>query len=164
MGQRTKQMFLQGRHADGWQTTEKMLNITHYQRNAFLLQPGTVQTGLTWSNREPEREQFKWDLLIRPPWETVRVAGQSQILWVWVGQQGARNPQLGEAAGAGWPRYFLCISRVGIWGVAFQKASWWSQIAILLFLNVTPLWLLAGGLGNTCWSSWGPWAGSGCWA
>ena len=34
MGQRTKQMFLQGRHADGWQTTEKMLNITHYQRNA----------------------------------------------------------------------------------------------------------------------------------
>ena len=32
--QRTKQMFLQRRHTDGKQTHEKMLNITHYQRNA----------------------------------------------------------------------------------------------------------------------------------
>ena len=30
----TKQTFLQGRHTDGQQTHEKMLNITHYQRNA----------------------------------------------------------------------------------------------------------------------------------
>ena len=52
------------------------------RRTAFLLQPGTVQTGLTRSNREPESEQFKWDFLIWPPWETVSVAGQSQILWV----------------------------------------------------------------------------------
>ena len=34
MGQRTKQTFLQRRHIDGQQTHEKMLNITHYQRNA----------------------------------------------------------------------------------------------------------------------------------
>ena len=34
MGQRTKQIFLQRRHTDGQQTHEKMLNITHYQRNA----------------------------------------------------------------------------------------------------------------------------------
>ena len=34
MGQRTKQTFLQRRHIDGLQTHEKMLNITHYQRNA----------------------------------------------------------------------------------------------------------------------------------
>ena len=34
MGQRTKQTFLQRRHTDGLQTHEKMLNITHYQRNA----------------------------------------------------------------------------------------------------------------------------------
>ena len=34
MGQRTKQTFLQRRHIDGKQTHEKMLNITHYQRNA----------------------------------------------------------------------------------------------------------------------------------
>ena len=34
MGQRTKQTFLQRRHTDGQQTHEKMLNITHYQRNA----------------------------------------------------------------------------------------------------------------------------------
>ena len=33
MGQKTKQTFLQ-RHTDGKQTHEKMLNITHYQRNA----------------------------------------------------------------------------------------------------------------------------------
>ena len=33
MGQRTKQTFLQRRHTDGQQTHEKMLNITHYQRN-----------------------------------------------------------------------------------------------------------------------------------
>ena len=34
VGQRTKQTFLQRRHTDGYQTHEKMLNITHYQRNA----------------------------------------------------------------------------------------------------------------------------------
>ena len=34
MGQRTKQTLLQGRHTDGYKTHEKMLNITHYQRNA----------------------------------------------------------------------------------------------------------------------------------
>ena len=34
MGQRIKQAFLQRRHTDGKQTHEKMLNITHYQRNA----------------------------------------------------------------------------------------------------------------------------------
>ena len=34
MGQRTKQASLQRRHTDGSQTHEKMLNITHYQRNA----------------------------------------------------------------------------------------------------------------------------------
>ena len=34
MGQRTKQTFFQRRHTDGQQTHEKMLNITHYQRNA----------------------------------------------------------------------------------------------------------------------------------
>ena len=34
MCQRTKQTFLQRRHTDGSQTHEKMLNITHYQRNA----------------------------------------------------------------------------------------------------------------------------------
>ena len=34
MGQRTKQTFLQRRHTNGYQTHEKMLNITHYQRNA----------------------------------------------------------------------------------------------------------------------------------
>ena len=33
-GQRTKQTFLQRRHTDGQQTHEKILNITHYQRNA----------------------------------------------------------------------------------------------------------------------------------
>ena len=34
MGQRSKQTFLQRRHTDGKQTHEKMLDITHYQRNA----------------------------------------------------------------------------------------------------------------------------------
>ena len=34
MVQRTKQIFLQRRLTDGEQTHEKMLNITHYQRNA----------------------------------------------------------------------------------------------------------------------------------
>ena len=32
--ERTKQISLQRRHTDGQQTHEKMLNITHYQRNA----------------------------------------------------------------------------------------------------------------------------------
>ena len=35
MGQRAKQTFLQRRHTDGLQTHEKMLNIIHYQRNAY---------------------------------------------------------------------------------------------------------------------------------
>jgi len=34
MGQRTKQTVFQKRHTDDQQTHEKMLNITHYQRNA----------------------------------------------------------------------------------------------------------------------------------
>ena len=34
MGQRSKQTFLQKRHTDGQETHEKMLNITHYFRNA----------------------------------------------------------------------------------------------------------------------------------
>ena len=34
MGQITKQTFLRRRHTDGQQTREKMLSITHYQRNA----------------------------------------------------------------------------------------------------------------------------------
>ena len=33
-GQRTKQTFLQRRHTEGQKTHEKMLSITHYQRNA----------------------------------------------------------------------------------------------------------------------------------
>ena len=50
MGQRTKQTFLQRRHTDGSQTHEKMLNITHYQRNANQnhseISPHTGQNGL----------------------------------------------------------------------------------------------------------------------
>ena len=34
VGKRAKQTFLQRRHTHGQQTHEKMLNITHYQRNA----------------------------------------------------------------------------------------------------------------------------------
>ena len=34
VGKSPKQTFLQRRHTDGSQTHEKMLNITHYQRNA----------------------------------------------------------------------------------------------------------------------------------
>ena len=34
MGQRTKQASPQRSHTDGLKTHEKMLNITHYQRNA----------------------------------------------------------------------------------------------------------------------------------
>ena len=34
MGRRPKQTFLQKRHTDGQQIHEKMLNITHYYRNA----------------------------------------------------------------------------------------------------------------------------------
>ena len=34
MGGRSKQTFHQGRHTDGKEAHEKMLNITNYQRNA----------------------------------------------------------------------------------------------------------------------------------
>ena len=34
MGRRPKQTFLQGRHTDGQEAHEKMLNITKYQTNA----------------------------------------------------------------------------------------------------------------------------------
>lgn len=36
-----------------------------------------------------------------------------------------------------------------------------SHMAILSFLSVTLLWLLAGGLGNTCCGYQGPWIGLG---
>ena len=46
---RPKQTFLQRRHTDGQQTHEKMLNITHYQRNANQnyneISPYTGQNG-----------------------------------------------------------------------------------------------------------------------
>ena len=34
MGGRPKQTFHQGRHTDGQEAREKMLNVTNYQRNA----------------------------------------------------------------------------------------------------------------------------------
>ena len=34
MGRRYKQTFQQGKHTDGQEAYEKMLNITNYQRNA----------------------------------------------------------------------------------------------------------------------------------
>ena len=49
VGQRTKQTFLQRRHTDGSQTHEKMLNITHYQRNANQnAQWGTISHWSEW--------------------------------------------------------------------------------------------------------------------
>ena len=46
---RSKQTFLQSRHADDQQTLEKMLNITNYQRNANQnhneVSPHTGQNG-----------------------------------------------------------------------------------------------------------------------
>ena len=49
VGKRLKQTFLQRRHTDGQQTYEKMLNITHYWRNANQnyreISPHTGQSG-----------------------------------------------------------------------------------------------------------------------
>ena len=49
MGRRPKQTFLQGRHADGQEAYEKMLNIANYQRNADQnhneVSPHTGQNG-----------------------------------------------------------------------------------------------------------------------
>ena len=49
VGKRPKQTFLQGRHTDGLQTHEKMLNIAHYWRNANQnhdeMSPHTGQNG-----------------------------------------------------------------------------------------------------------------------
>ena len=49
VGKRLKHTFLQGRHTDGQQTHEKMLNISHYQRNANQnfneMSPHTGQNG-----------------------------------------------------------------------------------------------------------------------
>ena len=49
MGRRSKQTFLQRRHADGQETHEKILNITNYQKNANQndndISPHTSQNG-----------------------------------------------------------------------------------------------------------------------
>ena len=49
MGGRPKQTFHQGRHTDGQEAHEKMLNITNYQRNANQncneVSPHTGQNG-----------------------------------------------------------------------------------------------------------------------
>ena len=48
-GQKFKQKFLQGRHTDGQEAHEKMLNIPNYQRNANQnhneVSPHTSQNG-----------------------------------------------------------------------------------------------------------------------
>ena len=48
MGRRHEQTFIQRRYADGQQTHEKMLNITHHQGNANQnneIPPHTCQSG-----------------------------------------------------------------------------------------------------------------------
>ena len=48
MGRTPKETFLQGRHTDGHEAHEKMLNITNYQRNAnpnYEISPYPSQNG-----------------------------------------------------------------------------------------------------------------------
>ena len=53
MGGRHKYTFLQRRYTDGQQTHEKMLNITHYQRNANQMQ---IKTTIShWSEWLPSK-------------------------------------------------------------------------------------------------------------
>ena len=85
-GKRPKQTFLQGRHTDGSQTHENMLNITHYQRNANQndneISPHTDQNGHHQKSTNNkcwkgcgEKEtllQCWWECkLIQPLWKTV---------------------------------------------------------------------------------------------
>ena len=44
-GRRPKQTFFQGRHTDGQETHEKMLNITHANQNYNEVSPHTGQNG-----------------------------------------------------------------------------------------------------------------------
>ena len=83
---RPKQTFLQRRHTDGQQTLEKMLNITHYQRNAnqncndispHTSQNGhhqkvyTINAGEGVEKREPSLHCWWECKLIQPLWKTV---------------------------------------------------------------------------------------------
>ena len=56
MSRRPKQTFYQGRHTDGQEAHEKMLNISNYQRNANQqydeLSPHTGQNGHNQKNLE----------------------------------------------------------------------------------------------------------------
>ena len=58
MGRRYEQTFFQTQHIDGQQTHEKMLNITHYQRNANQnyneISLHTCQNG---SNQQHKKQQ-----------------------------------------------------------------------------------------------------------
>ena len=73
MGQRTKQTFLQRRHTDGWQTHEKMLNITHVRM-------GVIQKSINnkcWRGHGEKATLLTllhcwWECsLVQPLWKTV---------------------------------------------------------------------------------------------
>ena len=81
MGGKPKQTFHQGRHTDGQEAHEKMLNITIYQRTANQnyneVSPHTSQNGnyqkiQKWCGEKGTLQHCQWLCkLIQPLWKTV---------------------------------------------------------------------------------------------
>lgn len=116
---------------------------------------------MTRLNRGKQRKTI-FSETIWPPWERVRAAVQALEAPGFSGYGlGNWEPAAGKDS-----RTMRCFlgARGGDLEVLHSREPAGrdkSQIVVLLFLSVTLLWLQAGGLGNTCCSDWGPWAGLG---
>ena len=86
MGIGPEQIFFQGRHTDGQQTHENMLNITNYQgyenQNQSEISPHTFQNGYYPKNNKQQLFETSWRkgnpctylwacILVQPLWKTV---------------------------------------------------------------------------------------------
>lgn len=115
----------------------------HTRQSHFIAQPwDNKNTNGQMEESEQERSIFRGAM--RPPWETARAAGQEPAVLGFSGcglGTGRKEPAAGKGG--------RCRTTRGRDLEPVGRAK--SQGAALLFLRGTPLWLLAGGLGNTCY-------------
>ena len=87
MGRRPKQTFLQTRHTNGQQATEKMLNIANYQRNSNPtcneVPPHTGQKGLIKksTNNTCWRGCGEKEMLLHCSWECKLIQPLWKMIW-----------------------------------------------------------------------------------